>query len=117
MVPAGVQLLAQLAAPAERLVAAIFPHIRICCFEVSEQVADTLAAAADGGASALRREPGEKPHVDLSRLLCLQLAAAGLAASRVELLPGCTRCEPERFFSYRRDGQVSGRHLAVIAAG
>jgi copper oxidase (laccase) domain-containing protein len=29
---------------------------------------------------------------------------------------GCTKCDAERFFSFRRDGEASGRHLAVIAA-
>ena len=28
--------------------------------------------------------------------------------------PPCTRCEAERFFSYRRDGQNGGVHMAFI---
>ena len=30
-------------------------------------------------------------------------------------VPGCTRCDAARFFSYRRDGANAGRHLAAIA--
>jgi len=29
--------------------------------------------------------------------------------------PPCTRCEAARFFSYRRDGQQGGVHMAFIA--
>jgi copper oxidase (laccase) domain-containing protein len=28
--------------------------------------------------------------------------------------PPCTRCETERFFSYRRDGKDGGVHMAFI---
>jgi len=34
--------------------------------------------------------------------------------AEVRRLGPCTRCEPERFFSYRRDGQAGGMHMAFI---
>ena len=122
VVPSGLALLMQRSkAPAERLVAGIFPHIRACCFEVSEDVAEVLASAwpqAVIGRDALsQRGPLGKPHVDLVALLRAQLTAAGLLAARIELVDGCTRCSAERFFSYRREGQASGRHLSAIVAG
>jgi copper oxidase (laccase) domain-containing protein len=40
----------------------------------------------------------------------------GMGAFDVEDVAGCTKCDPERFFSFRRDGEESGRHLAVIGA-
>ena len=57
-----------------------------------------------------------KPHVDLGRAVTVQLTRAGLAPENVERVAGCTYSEPERFFSYRRDGAASGRHLAVIVS-
>jgi polyphenol oxidase len=133
VVPAGIQALRGLVhAEPGRLIAALFPHIRACCFEVGEDVADALTAAAGGARAALseqqlaeagplpvRVQAGapEKPHVALESLLILQLMAAGLPRANIDVVPGCTRCDAERFFSYRRDGQASGRHLAVIVSG
>jgi copper oxidase (laccase) domain-containing protein len=57
---------------------------------------------------------GPKPHVDLARITRAKLTAAGVPAESVDLVPGCTFREPTRFFSFRRDGERSGRHLAAI---
>jgi YfiH family protein len=94
--------------------AAIFPHIRACCFEVGADVAALLHEAAPG-ASAVD-DSRAKPHVDLAAILRAKLAALGVAAEHVDDVPGCTRCEPERFFSYRRGGKHSGRHLCAIVS-
>jgi YfiH family protein len=121
VVPSGLELLLRVSqAPVGRLIAGIFPHIRACCFEVSEDVAEALAAAWPLGAAErealVRRRPGAKPHVDLAALLRAQLMAAGLCVAHIDLVPGCTRCSADSFFSYRREGSVSGRHLSAIVA-
>jgi YfiH family protein len=123
VVPAGVErLIAVTGAPAERLIAGVFPHIGVCCFEVSDDVAQQLVAAcpaggAAAGASVVEQRPGEKPHLSLSTIVHQQLMAAGMTRASVDLVSGCTMCDAERFFSYRRDGQASGRHLTAIVAG
>jgi copper oxidase (laccase) domain-containing protein len=62
--------------------------------------------------------PGRpRPHADLGRAVEAQLLRAGLARAHVERVPGCTHADSARFFSFRRDGQRAGRHLAVIVAG
>ncbi|HEX5660971.1 MAG TPA: polyphenol oxidase family protein [Polyangiales bacterium] len=94
-----------------RLVAAVFPCIGLDAFEVGDEVAQQLAQVA--GEDVVRRGPG-RPHVDLQRAVYAQLIASGLAVARVERVFGCTVSEPARFFSYRRDAGVTGRHLAVI---
>ncbi|MGZ3416923.1 MAG: laccase domain-containing protein, partial [Polyangiales bacterium] len=58
---------------------------------------------------------GEKPHVDLRRAVRSQLRALGIDDASIEDVPGCTKCDAERFFSHRRDGARSGRLLAAIA--
>jgi YfiH family protein len=103
-------------AVASRLVAVIFPHIEGCCFEVGEEVAVQLAAAADPNV-VLRDSARPKPHVALERVARQQLMAAGIAAPHLESVAGCTSCDAERFFSFRRDGQATGRHWAAIVAG
>ena len=52
-------------------------------------------------------------HFDFWRLSRDQLTAAGLAADRIGLGRICTRCHPERFYSYRA-GDKTGRFAAVI---
>jgi YfiH family protein len=97
---------------ADDAVAAIGPCIGPCCFEVGADVAARIAGAC-GEPRVVASQAGDKATVDLRLAVRAQLARAGVRD--VEDVPGCTRCEPARFFSYRRDGERSGRHLAAIA--
>ena len=62
------------------------------------------------------RADGQKPHVDLWEANRLVLAAAGVPEDAIDAAPPCTMCEPERFFSFRRDGAGIGQHLSFVAA-
>jgi polyphenol oxidase len=108
-------LAARVAAPPAQWIAAVFPHIGAGAFEVGEDVAQQIAETVPEEPSVIVRG-AEKPRVDLGRAVELQLRRAGLANENIERLAGCTFSEPERFFSYRRDGAASGRHLAVIVS-
>jgi YfiH family protein len=113
-VAAGVQALERLIGPRLDLIAAVGPHISAAAFEVSEEVAATLLKSSSAGDTVDRSRP--KPHVDLRRIVGAQLLALGLAEAAVDHVEGCTFCDAERFFSFRRDGKRSGRHLSVIVA-
>lgn len=103
----------KLAVPPERLLVAIGPHIGPNAFEVSEDVARELAEACPVGDPILR-DRGEKPHVNLARIATAQAVACGIPGDRVEHVEGCTFTDEALFFSYRRDGKCSGRHLSAI---
>lgn len=115
VVPAGVELLGR---GAGALLAAIGPCIGACCFEVGADVAERIgfvtrrAAPQVGGAS---RVGGDKAYVDLRAAVRAQLRALGLSDEAIDDVPGCTKHEPDRFHSFRRDGANSGRMLAAIA--
>lgn len=94
------------------LIAAIGPHISLAAFEVSEDVAEALERAAPGLPVVNRLEP--KPHVDLRLIARAQLSAEGVSTEHIEDVVGCTFGDPERYFSFRRDGARSGRHLHAI---
>ena len=113
VVQVGVAHLARSVRSSAGLVAAIGPSIGPCCFEVGEEVASALLDAVPDESIVDRSRP--KPHVDLRRAVRLQLRALGLADDAIEDVPGCTRCDAEQFFSFRRDGARSGRLLAAIA--
>lgn len=90
--------------------AAIGPSIKGCCYRVGEEVVTALSHLGDPGA-AIRRE-AEAIFVDLQEANRQLLAGAGVGEIHVSGL--CTHCDPELFFSFRRDGERSGRMLAAI---
>jgi YfiH family protein len=94
----------------EDVIAAIGPSIGPCCFEVGDDVAAQLASAC--GEEVVVRRGASRPHVDLWRAVERQLSLGGVRV--IDTLGRCTVCEPERFFSFRRDGARSGRMLGVI---
>jgi len=101
-------------ARADRIRVALGPSIGPCCFEVGPEV---VAAFRD----ALGDVPGmvvagpHKDHIDLRVATRRVLERAGVRAESIDDHPPCTRCEGERFFSYRRDGKAGGIHMAFIA--
>lgn len=110
------------AGAARGFVAAIGPCIGACCFEVGDDVAARIAAASDAAVVARRDEARGKAWVDLRRAVRAQLRALGLDDASIDDVPtaamhaGCTRCDAARFYSYRRDGDQSGRLLSVVVA-
>ena len=82
---------------ASRIAAAIGPGAGPCCYEVREQV---HAALGTSGRT-----------VDLKAVAREHLDAAGV--DEVHDCGLCTMCDPERFFSHRRDGGVTGRQAGL----
>lgn len=111
---AGVRVLQSLSSSAD-IVAAIGPHIELCCFEVGDDVAEKLAKCSSLGTAAVDRSHA-KPHVNLRAIIRAQLIDAGIASHNIDDVFGCTVCRADRWFSYRRDGNRSGRLLAAIVA-
>jgi YfiH family protein len=113
--PAAVRAFTARGSRPEHLLAAIGPHISLAAFEVGRDVAEQLAAASPAsGAVTSLTEP--KAHVDLTRILIAQLGQLGVPEANVDVLPGCTFLQPDRFFSYRRDGKASGRQVSAIVS-
>jgi YfiH family protein len=112
VVRSAVEALRRASGPDAELVAAIGPHISAEAFEVGESVAAELQALV--AVPVVIRADGAKPHADLRRLVRAQLSAEGLADAAIDDVFGCTLRDPSRFFSYRRDGARSGRHLSAV---
>jgi len=87
-------------------IAFLGPSIRVCCFEVGEEV------AAQFDARFVDRTRGPKPHVDIAAFTSAVLRGRGF--ERIVDTELCTRCPGSIFHSYRRDKQ-SGRNLAIVA--
>jgi hypothetical protein len=84
------------------------PCIRGCCYEVGPEVAARFPAAALRGA-------GAAVHLDLPTAARLRLIAAGAPAQAIHDTGACTACEPQAYFSHRRDRSLTGRHWGVVA--
>ena len=102
-------------------IAAIGPCIGPCCFEVGADVGETIARSTTSSVIVRRDEARGKVFVDLRKAVRTQLRALGLADTSIDDVPdrtraGCTRCDPQRFYSFRRDGDSAGRLLGVIVA-
>lgn len=108
IVPATLEAMGVSAGEAGDCVAAIGPCIEVGAFEVGEEVAEQFDAAF------VSRDHGPKPHVDLVACVRAQLERAGLAAANIERVGGCTHANPERYFSYRRDGISTGQALSFV---
>jgi len=99
-------------AKTEHILASLGPCIGPCCFEIGEVAAEALAGCIEGAERHIQHNP---LHADLVAINHLQLMAHGISELHIEHCSQCTVCNPTRFFSYRRDGQRSGRQLAVVA--
>jgi YfiH family protein len=86
--------------------AAIGPAIGPCCYEIGEEVAEPFREAF--GADVVR-----EGRLDLWTSAERALRAAG--CKHVDRFDLCTSCNPDRFFSHRRDRGQTGRQ-GVIAA-
>ncbi|MDE0803465.1 MAG: polyphenol oxidase family protein [Acidimicrobiales bacterium] len=98
---------------ADRVIATVGPHIRARCYEFG---ADELDQVAERYGDSVRATTAwETPALDLGAGVRVALERIG-AVVRVVAEPGCTACEPERYFSHRARAD-SGRHAATIRRG
>lgn len=127
----------------ESLVAAIGPSIRQCCYEVGPEVLDAFCGIFPAGEQffhkvlatpeesrmALRyqtlfrlqappghraEDPLSKVHLDLAAVARYQLEHAGVSSGQIYVADYCTACRTDLFYSYRKEGSLAGRMMAVI---
>jgi copper oxidase (laccase) domain-containing protein len=98
----------------EELSAVIGPSIGPCCYEVDEPVFEAMSH--HGEAQRVFR-PGSREGrwmFDLPLANRMQLEREGVPPVRISSAGFCTCCRKDLFFSHRRDGEKTGRHLNFI---
>ncbi len=124
----------------EDLSAAIGPAIGACCYGVGEEVEHEFRSQFAYAGELFRevydadpirkkypmlfltqRAPGHSDlgpalHFDLQEANRRQLLDAGVAPKRISVVPHCTSCRTDLFFSYRAEGGFTGRMLSVVAS-
>ena len=96
-------IVAKGAAAVQARSAAIGPGIGPCCYEVGEEVLGAFAGLGEGVADGRM--------LDLTEVARRLLREAGV--EQVEAAGLCTSCNPELFFSHRRDAGATGRQGGV----
>lgn len=100
--------------PPERLLVWIGPAVGPCCYRVDQEVAEqfsSLPFVSDGAAISRR---GNSFWLDLKLINRLRLLDAGVNETNMDMSNHCTCCEPQQFFSHRKQGPATGRMAALI---
>lgn len=98
---------------ARDMLVAIGPHIRTCCFEVGDEIAEIFER--EFGADTVDRCSYPKPHVSLERAILRQFAEAGIGPEQVSLSGDCTHCLQDLYYSHRRDRGATGAMGSFVA--
>lgn len=113
--PLAAGIIAKGAAAVGATEAAIGPGIGPCCYGVGSEVLEEFAGLGAGvvadGAKGPAVAKSSRQHLDLPEVARRLLRAAGV--ERIESAELCTSCNPDLFFSHRRDKGRTGRQAGV----
>jgi polyphenol oxidase len=120
------------------LIAAIGPGIGPCCYAVGEEVLSEFESQFPYARELFREVYDSDPvrqrypmlfmnqcppghgqgssclHADLIEANRRQLLACGIPAASIQIVGGCTQCNPDLFFSHRGSGGSTGRMMGII---
>lgn len=102
----GVKTIEKMQSDPTNVIALIGPAISMCCYEVSEEVRDTLLATVKETEGLFINR-----NVDLKRINAQQLKEIGV--QQIDICPYCTSCDNDLFYSYRKENGTEKRHIAV----
>ena len=88
----------------------IGPSIQNCCFEVGDDIIHNFQKRH------FRALNYNKFKVDLQKLAFDKFIDIGFKAKNIHKLDDCTLCKSEKYFSFRRDGEMAGRMYGLIGA-
>jgi hypothetical protein len=101
------------------LVVGIGPGIGPCCYEVDAPVLTPFRESFPDPERFIsihnsNRSSDISYHLDLSAANLFELIEMGVQPKNIYAVDLCTACRQDLFFSHRRDGAKSGRHIAVV---
>ncbi len=108
IVPKGIEMMIEQGADPSEIKAFVSPCLSLNNFEVGQEVAEQFPGRF------VDYESFAKPHVDLKDFLRYQMEGAGILASNIEIRDECTIEQAEDFYSFRREGEKSGRMMGLI---
>lgn len=108
IVPKGIEMMIGQGANPQNIKAFVSPCLSLKNFEVGQEVAEQFPARF------VDYESFRKPHVDLKKFLRHQMEVSDILTSNIEIRKECTIEQEEDFYSYRREGEKSGRMMGLI---
>lgn len=95
----------------EDIIAAVGPSIRVCHFEVGDDVAGIFEKEFGAGVT---EQHGDKIHVNLQKAVLMQLSDAGIKNENITDSMICTYCNSDLLFSHRKTMGKRGNLAAVM---
>ena len=86
----------------------IGPSIEASCYEVSDEVANQFDS------NFLTPSKNGKMYLNLKDGVRSQLEKSGISPENIEVSDICNKCDKENYFSYRREGDKSGRMWGLM---
>jgi hypothetical protein len=96
------------------LLVALGPAIGPCCYVVGEEVARAFLEQDPATDRLVRPDGAGRWKLNLAGINRHQLSNAGIQAKNLWSASLCTSCRNDLFFSVRRDGEPTGRQIALI---
>ncbi len=98
----------------EDVLMAIGPSAGFCCYEVDEPVIRSLRASYQEWAQVVVPRDTGKVRLNLRELIRCQALDVGVPEHGIGLMSFCTICQPDLFYSYRRDGSANKTMVSGI---
>jgi hypothetical protein len=102
----GVKTVHKMGSNPDDIIAIIGPAIGVCCYEVSEDVKNTLLSTVIDPTGLFSGN-----NVALKQINARQLEEIGV--KQIDICPYCTSCDNDKFYSYRKENGTQNRHYAV----
>ncbi len=99
----------------DRLLVGFSPAVCRNCYRVNGKVAEQFQYAGWDGPAYLKQIAEEHWSLDLAAINAEQLIQTGVKEVNMARSNWCTSCNPELFYSYRRDQGITGRMIGFIA--
>jgi YfiH family protein len=111
---ATVMRLTDLGIPASDLIVAVGPSIGPCCYQVDERVRFAMSQGHRDAEQWFSPDGGSHWRLNLWRANFDQLRAAGVQADAIDQSAICTADRLDICYSYRKEGESTGRLAAAI---
>lgn len=110
----AIQKMKLLGAREQTICVAIGPAIGGCCFEVGKEVIEGVEALLGDSARAFYQRKQDKYMLDLKGVIKKRLLQLGILETHIQMLGGCTMCNPTRYWSHRYTSGERGSLASVI---
>lgn len=100
-----VEKMAENGADRNKILVAIGPGIGDCCYDINEDRYYQFLEEFNGYSDKIFQRRKGKIYLNLSLFNYLLVINAGIKKENIDFFPFCTKCNQEKFFSFRRDNK------------